>query len=405
MSARHHGAAAALEVDAAAAGFSASKLHDLDTIVEGYIDARRIPGAVVLVGRRNQVAYFRAFGTVRGNTATNSILGTDTIFWLASMTKPVMATAILMLVEQGKVRLDDRVSRFIPEFAEPRMVRVFEPGTLEAARDGSILEEPPHTLVPALEDITVQRLLSHTSGLQSVGVPNRAIPPLAGTDTVAEWVPKLARVPLDFEPGTRWAYSNAVAYEVLVRIVEVASGKPIDAFLRERLFGPLRMTDSGFGMQHRKPGRAMPLQRKLADNPCVTGRTYFCGSAGLWATAADYFCFAQMLASGGCVRDTRILAHDTVRLMASDQTKGLFPGWRGIAGAGAQMGLGVLVIIDPVAAKVDLPAGSFGWDGIGSRRFWAVPSEEMVLIMLIPSGNAEPVHRSIERAVLDAVVS
>jgi CubicO group peptidase (beta-lactamase class C family) len=211
-------------------------------------------------------------------------------------------------------------------------------------------------------------------------------------------------VPLDHEPGTRWAYSNAVGYEVLVRIVEVASSTRFDTFLRQRLFDPLQMTDSGFGMQHRHPARAMPVQRRLAENPCVAGTRYFCGSAGLWMTAADYFRFAQMLANAGSLGGTRVLQRDSVRLMASDQTNGLFSGWRDIDGAGAQMGLGVLVVLNSAGAGVRLPPGSFGWDGVGSRRFWVIPEQEIVLIMLITSGNAEPVHRAIESAVMGAIL-
>ena len=148
----------------------------------------------------------------------------------------------------------------------------------------------------------------------------------------------------------------------------------------------------------------MPLPKTLAANPCVAAR-HFRGSAGVWTTAADYMRFAHMLANAGSFGGTDILRRDSVRLMASDQTKGLFPGWREIDGAGAQMGLGVLVIIDPASANVALPAGSFGWDGLGSRRFWVVPGEQIVLIMLMPSGNAEPAHRAIECAVMDALVN
>jgi CubicO group peptidase (beta-lactamase class C family) len=268
---------------------------------------------------------------------------------------------------------------------------------------GGTTDEPPHTLVPAGAEVTVQRLLSHTAGLQSVGVPNRAIPAVADTDSVADWVGKLTCVPLDFQPGTRWAYSNAVAYDVLVRIVEIASQEQFAAFLQRRLFGPLGMTDTGFGIQHRYPHRALRLPKKLAANPCVAGRSYS-GSAGLWGTAADYLRFGQMLCNAGAFRGTRILRPESVRVLTADQTNGLFPGWRAIEASGAHMGLGVVVITDPVRAKVPLPPGSFGWDGVGSRRFWVVPSEETVLVMLMPGGNAEPVHRAIEHAVLDAIV-
>jgi CubicO group peptidase (beta-lactamase class C family) len=248
-------------------------------------------------------------------------------------------------------------------------------------------------------------LLTHTSGLQSVGVPNEAIPPIGSGDTVADWVSKLGDVPLDFEPGTRWAYSNGVAFEVLARIVESVSGLPLKEFLRRRIFEPLGMRDSGFGMQAVRPEQAVPVDRKVTAHPCVLGTTYHSGSGGLWTTATDYWRFAQMLANGGTFSGRRLLDRESVTLMASDQTNGLFRGWRGIDGAGAQMGLSVLVVLDSRAAGVSVPAGSFGWDGVGTHRFWAMPQQNAVIVMLLPSGNAVPVQRTIEQAVVEAIAS
>jgi CubicO group peptidase (beta-lactamase class C family) len=319
------------------------------------------------------------------------------------MTKPIIAAAVLMMMEEEKLDLRDPVSRFIPEFREPRAVRVFEPGTLDAAKSRPFRHEPPQRLVAAERELTVVDLLTHTAGLQSVGVPNDAIPAIGNGDTVADWVPRLARVPLDFEPGTQWAYSNTVGFEVLAHIVERLCGLPLDRFLSERLFEPLGMVDSGFGMHLARPDQAVPLDRRLAGNPCVAGTTYFSGSGGLWMTAADYGRFAQMLANGGELKGRRVLSADSVALMASNHTKGLFTGWRGIEGRGAQMGLSVLVVHDPAAAGVALPEGSYGWDGFGTRRFWVIPQAEAVIVMLMPGGNATPVHREIETAVIDVI--
>jgi CubicO group peptidase (beta-lactamase class C family) len=345
--------------------------------------------------------YHEAFGVANAR-APSKELRRDSIVWVASMTKPLVATAVLMMVEEGRLGLEDPPSRFIREFRERRSVRLFEPGVFESAR-GRAAHYKPHGLASAQRDITIKDLLTHTSGLQSVGIPNAAIPPIGSADSVADWVSKLGGVPLDFEPGTRWAYSNVVAFEVLVCLIEIASGQPFEEFLRRRLFEPLGMKDSGFGMQRHRPEQAIPVDREVAENPCVLGTTYHSGAGGLWTTATDYWRFAQMLANGGTFNGNRLLDAESVARMSSDQTNGLFPGWRGIDGSGAQMGFSVLVVRDPSAAGVAVPAGSFGWDGVGKHRFWVIPKERTVIVMLLPGGDAVPVHRTIEKVVIEAI--
>jgi CubicO group peptidase (beta-lactamase class C family) len=318
------------------------------------------------------------------------------------MTKPLAAVAILMVLEEGGLDLNDPVSRFIPELGARRMVRVFASGVVESARSLRLSKEPSHDLVPANREITVKDLLTHTSGLQSVGMPNPAIPMVTAADTLATWVTKLAGVPLDFQPGTQWAYSSVAGFDVLARVVEVSAGLRFDEFLQRRLFDPLGMTHSGFGIHLRRPTDAAPLSPMLANDPRVAGTSYFSGSGGLWMNALDYTRFAQMLANGGSFEGRRILEAGTVALMASNHAKGLFSRWADI-GNGAQMGLGVLVIVDPASAGLNLPGRSFGWDGVGRHRFWVVPDLDMVIVMLLPGGNAAPVHRSIEKAVTEAI--
>ncbi len=380
------------------------RLRRIEEIVQAHIARGDVTGGVVLVAQRGERLYHEAFGVARVRTRAQA-LDPESIFWSASMTKPVVAAAVLMLAEKRKLDLHDPVSHFIEAFRAPRQVRLFEPGVLDAAKSQPLREAPRHRLVIADRELTVLDLLTHTAGLQSVGMPNEAIPAIRDGDTLATWVPKLAHAPLDFQPGTQWAYSNTVGFEVLAHIVELASGLPLDRFLRERLFEPLGMRDTGFGIGLARPGRAVPLDRRLAENPCVLGTTYFCGSGGLWTTAVDYSRFAQALAQSGELDGRRVLGRESVELLASDHTQGLFTGWRGIEGRGAQMGLSVLVVLDSAAAGVALPPGSYGWDGFGNRRFWVVPEADAVIVMMMLGGNAVPVHRQIETAAIEAIAA
>ncbi|MGC4029987.1 MAG: serine hydrolase domain-containing protein [Steroidobacteraceae bacterium] len=367
-----------------------------------HIDAGDIPGAVVLVARSGRVVYLDAIGNIDAQTP----LRQDTIFWAASMTKPVVATAVLMMVEEGKVTLGDPVSRFIPEFKARAMVRMPRAGSPPPG-GGPDTPKPQYDLLPATRPITVQDLLTHTSGLQVIGVPNEHIAPLQAGDTLAKWVPGLGHVPLEFQPGTKWGYSNATGFDVLARIVEVASGQPFDAFVRQRIFMPLGMQSSSFGPRADLAARNMPVAPPLADNPCINGKTFICGSAGLWTSAADYARFAQMLLNGGELDGKRILGPRQVAALHANHTGKLFPGSSGVPGAdkGVGFGFGVVVVQDAAAAGLAVSDGSYGWDGVGTRRFWVIPQQQMVIVMLVPSGKAAPVHREIEGIAMSALLT
>ena len=217
-------------------GLSAKRLQRIGEMIQRAIDTEQISGAVTVVARRGRVAHFEAHGLM--DIEANAPMRKDTIFPIASMTKPVTGVAILMLVEEGKVRLSDPVSRFIPEF---RDTKVAMPRSNSAGEDDSIYT------VPANREITVQDLITHTSGLVSGGAGSEAasrIAPRNSTDTVADWAAALGAAPLDFQPGTRWAYSGLAGIDTLGRIVEVASGLTFDEFLQRRIFEPLAMKDT-----------------------------------------------------------------------------------------------------------------------------------------------------------------
>ncbi len=377
-----------------------NKLENVRAVVRQHIDAGDTPGVVTLVARDGIVVFQDAQGSTGGEAGFR--LGTDTVFWVASMTKPIVATAILMLMDEGKLGLDDPVARFIPQFKNPGTVRVLKPGSPPPSAAPNA-PKAVYDLVPAERPITIKHLLTHTSGLQTIGIPNDAIPALEAQSTLASWVPQLSAVPLDFQPGSRWAYSNSTAFDVLARIVEVASGVPFDRFVQQRILDPLGMSSSSFGPNPALAARTMPVDPRFGNDPCIIGRNFKCGSAGMWVSAEDYYRFAQMLLDGGRRNGRAILSSKAVELMRSNHTADLFSAGQENFKSGVDFGLSVAVVRDPQAAGLSVPTGSFGWDGVGSRRFWVIPAKSAVLVMFLPGGKAPPIHRDIERAVMDAL--
>ena len=243
-------------------GLSSTRLALVHEAVKTQVDAGQIPGAIVLVARDGKVVYFEAQGNTHPGSGTP--LQTGQILGAGSLTKAVVSVAAMMLVEEGKLGLEDPVSRYIPEFGGPRQVRVLRPGSPPApfnAMPGpprkSEWGEPLYDLVPATKPITVRMLLDHTSGMHVYGVDN-AFPMHGPTDTLAGFVPKLAGVPLEFQPGSRWAYSNNIGYEVIARVIEVASGMNLRQFLQQRLLGPLGMDDTDMGIKRASLSRGVP---------------------------------------------------------------------------------------------------------------------------------------------------
>jgi CubicO group peptidase (beta-lactamase class C family) len=262
-----------------------------------------------------------------------------------------------------------------------------------------------YDLVAAQHVITVRELLTHTAGLQSIGVPNDSLPTLNVGDTLASFVPKLARSSLEFQPGSKWAYSNATGFDVLARIVEIASGETYFHFAQRHILDPLGMKSTSFGPKPALARRTLAVDPAMASNPCINGKTYACGSAGLWTSAEDYGRFAQMLLDGGTANGHRLIKSGSVAQMSINQTGQLFGGSSGVPGAdhGVGFGLSMVTVFNAAAAGLAVPDGSYGWDGVGTRRFWVIPSLRTVIVILVPSGNAAPLHRDVERAAVAAL--
>jgi len=360
------------------AGVSQERLLRIGQMIDRRIEAREIPGAVSLVAIDGRIVHFEARGLL--DLDSKKRMPKEAIFSLASLTKPITATAVLMLVEEGRVRLTDPVSRFIPEFKDLKVA-------VTLSQTGS-----------ASRPITIRDLLTHTSGIVA---PARI--PTEPTATLAAVIPRFAAEPLEFQPGTRWTYSNTVAFDTLARIVEVVSGKTYDRFLRDRIFEPLGMHDTAHVLDAAQkqrfarrydiaPNGLKPFER--ADPP-----SYFGGGWGLHSTAQDYFRFAQMLLNKGELDGKRLLSPRAVELMAAVHIPDTLPGRQ----AGEGWGLGVRVISHAALRNTWLSNGSFGWTGASGTHFWIDPEERLVAV-LMAQAPAVALKPDFETLVMQAVV-
>ncbi|HEX7000032.1 MAG TPA: serine hydrolase domain-containing protein [Gammaproteobacteria bacterium] len=384
------------EASPASVGLSAQRLERVAELMQGQIDAQAFAGAVTLVARDGRIAYFHAQGLM--DIESGRPMQKDAVFRIMSMTKPVVAFAILMLAEEGKVRLTDPVSRFLPELEGLAVAAEAEPGA-----KGS----PPRT-VPAERPITIRDLLTHTSGLMSGGASSAYAVEIGPRDSLADVLPRLADAPLDFQPGTRWAYSAQFGFDVLVRVAEVASGEPFDAFAKRRIFDPLGMQDTFFYPPEDHPRVARLYQQTegglevMPELPFVNG-VYFSGGGGLFSTAEDYFKFAQMLLNGGELDGVRLVGRKTVELMTSVFVPDTLPGRT----PGEGFGLGVRVVTDPAARNTWLSAGSFGWSGAFNTHFFVDPAERLVGVFMTQSAflaTRQRLRDDFETAVMQALV-
>lgn len=384
-------------------GMSTERLKRIGDAVDRAIEEESITGAVTLVVRKGKVAHFEAHGLMDVDSMQK--MKKNTIFQIASMTKPVAGVAFLMLLEEGTVTLSDPVKKFIPEF-EGTQVAVARP---ESDEDAEIY------LVPAHRDVTVGDLLTHTSGLVSGGVGSREasrIAPRHSNDTLATYASDLGRAPLDFQPGSRWAYSGLAGIDTVARIVEVVSGVPFDHFLRERIFEPLGMHDTAYIVPAGKISRVVTRYVRTADGleerekpSWVDTVTLKAGGVGLWSTAGDYAKFAQMLVNQGELNGQRILGRKTVELMAANHVGDLYAKSGRVGGRpGLGFGLTVDVVLDSVVAQDNRSTGSFGWTGALGTAFWVDPEEAMTAVLMVqtPVGTLRAdFQNAVRQAIID----
>jgi len=374
-------------------GLSSERLDRMTQVLRVDVERGRIPGAVVLVARKGRVAYLESVG-FRDKTA-GTPMTPDTIFRIASMTKPLVTVAALSLYEEGRLFLSDPVSKYIPAFKGQKVG----------------VER-----VPAEREMTIQDLMRHTSGLtygnRGTTEVYKMYPESSNvsslTLTMDEFIDRLSKAPLLYQPGTRWEYS--LSTDVLGRVVEIVSGKPLGEFLAERIYRPLKMTDTTFLVPGDKRARlAQPLpthpdtgaEYKVAD-PTVP-RKFDCGGGCAVSTAGDYARFAQMLLNRGALDGARVLAPKTVELMTADHLGAIARGTEYYAGPGYTWGLGLAVRQSNGLAPMAGSAGDYFWPGAFATYWWADPKEQMVVVSMMQSPLGRHYQQALRALVLQAI--
>jgi CubicO group peptidase (beta-lactamase class C family) len=384
-------------------GISSQRLQRIHELIQKSIAAGNFSGAVTLVARNGKIAHFDSQGLM--DIETNKPIAKDSMFRIMSMTKPVVGVAVMMMVEEGKVRINDPISRFIPEFKDQK-VGVLLPNQ-PAAPAGQRGAAPKFYAVPSEREITVKDLLTHTSGLVSgpIGNSESAKVALKSNESNADFIPRLGAVPLEFQPGTKWAYSATAAFDTLVRVVEIVSGQKFDQFASQRIFTPLGMKDTFFYPAESYKPRIATLYSKTSgklqkqNNPPFMNGVYFSGGGGLISTAEDYLQFGLMLLNGGQLNGKRLLSPRTVEMMRSVVIPDTLPG----RAKGESYGLSMRVVNDPIQRGTALSAGSFGWSGAYGTHFWVDPKEKVVAILMTQT-STPGFTTDFENAVMQTIV-
>ncbi len=388
------------------AGFSSERLQRIHDLMQRNIDAGNFAGAVTVVARDGSIAHFETHGMM--DLDAKKPMAKDAIFRIMSMTKPVVGVSILMMLEEGKIRLNDPVSRFIPQLKDMKVaIPLPSPSPSPFAPPSQAPQDPRFYTMPVDREIAIRDLMTHTSGMVSgpISMSQNAKVGYKEGETLADYIPRLSSVPLEFQPGTKWAYSAQAGIDTLVRIVEIVSGQPFDQFIQNRLFEPLGMKDTCFYPAEELTPRIATLYRRTPkglqkqDNPAFMNGTYISGGGGLFSTAEDYLRFGQMLANGGILDGKRILGRRTVEMMASLHIPDTLPG----RNPGEGYGLTVRVINNSGAAGTALSNGSFGWSGAFGTHFWVDPKEKIVAVLMTQGGSIQ-LTTDFETAVMQAVI-
>jgi len=388
-------------------GLSSERLQRVAQMIQRRIAAGDLAGAVVAVARKGRVAYVNAQGVM--DLDSKQPMSSSSMFRIASMTKPAVGVGIMMMVEEGKLRINDPVSRYIPEF---RNMKVAVLQTATAGRGAGAAGAPPAApqfyTVPAQREITIKDLLTHVSGLGSGPMSNSDIDKIARKDgeTLAQYIPRLGGTALEFQPGSRWTYSPGAGFETLGRIIEIASGMPLDRFFRTRIFDPLGMKDITFWPTDAQMPRVATvyartptgLNKQVMPNDTMSRNVYFRGSGGLYSTAEDYLPLGIMLAGGGEMNGKRLLSRKTVEMMSAAHVPDTLQG----RPAGEGYGLSVRVVTNHAARGTMLSDGTFGWTGAQGTHFFVDPKEQLTAVLMVQTSNGE-IQRDFEDLVAQSV--
>jgi len=374
-------------------GLSSERLKQLDNNINQWIHEKQLNGAAMLILRNGKIVYQKPFGYA--NMEKNIPMSNDHIFRIASMTKPIISTAIMMLFEEGKFLLTDPISKFIPEFKNPVVLDKYN------------ATDTTYTTVPAKREITFRDILSQSSGLGYAQIGSATANAIyyknkinggIGTpySTLKDIIPRLAKLPLFIQPGEDFLYG--LNTDVLGYLVEVISGMPLDKFLQQKIFEPLGMKDTYFFLPKEKQARLVALYTQgnnslriqdslislngifSRDFPKTPDGSYFSGGAGLSSTAHDYALFGQMLLNGGELNGKRVLSAATIKMMATNQI-GDYLMW-GDTNKTRRFGLGFGILTDYAEKTMMIPAGSYGWDGMFASHFWVDPKNKIVVVFM-----------------------
>ena len=391
-----------------AVGLSRAELARIEPTLQAYVDSGKLAGIRALIARDGRIAYDESFGLM--DVADRKQMKRDAIFRIYSMTKPVTAAGIMVLVDQGRIALDDPVSKFIPAFAN---VKVFAGGS--AAEP--ILSDPDSAM-------TVKQLLIHTSGL-AYGLTNGPVDTIFrgarmydAARTLEQFADSIARLPLLFSPGSDWSYSSGI--DVAGRVIEVASGQPLDVFFDQHIFQPLGMTKTGFRKRADMKGRIATLYSAGADRRLqeVTGGNlllmyepeakFFWGSGGLLSTVDDYLRFAQMLLNGGELNGHRVLSTASVATMITNQLPAHLADAAGppMVDAGYGYGLAGQVLVDSARSTLPGAPGIYRWSGYVGTYFWIDPVNRLVAMVWtqFSPGGRYPLEDDFQKLVYGAMI-
>ncbi len=376
------------EASAEKAGMSTERLARMDVMCQQAVSNGDIPGAVVLVARQGKIVYWKAFGMA--DNENNRPLKKDDIFRIASMSKAITSTAVMMLWEEGKFQLDDPISKYIPEFKKPQLLHKFQ------------YSDTSYTTVPASREITIRHLLTHTSGLGYGKIDKderfkmiyekAGIVDLFTTEdiSIGDNIKNLAQLPLHHNPGEEYTYCEGL--DVLGYFIEVVSGMPFDVFLKDHIFEPLGMNDTGFYLPESKAKRLVSIQHKSDDDnwkrypvtfydpdyPIKGAKRFFSGGAGLCSTAKDYATFLQMYLNGGELNGIRILSRTTIKSIMGNQTGDLYS-----SDTGRFHGLAFGVIAEKGEAIGGRGSeGSFYWGGYFNTQQFTDPEEQLLAVIM-----------------------
>jgi CubicO group peptidase (beta-lactamase class C family) len=373
------------------AGFSNAGLARIDAYLKNEIAGNKIPGAVMMIQRDGKTAYFSSFGL--RDPGTKEAMTPDSIFRIYSMSKPITTAAAMMLVEEGKLQLDEPLSKYIPAFAKVKV------GVEKKSEDGTLGLE----MAPAKRPITIQDLMRHTSGITygffGEGLVKKAYVDahvFTGDVDNAEFAERIAKLPLAYQPGTTWDYSHSV--DILGRVIEVVSGESLYQFEKERLLDPLGMKDTSFYVTD-------PAKKSLVAEPFPNDRTigndavmndprvpqkWESGGGGMVSTIGDYARFVQMMLQGGTLDGRRYLSPKTVAYMGSNHIgsgSGVMPGPYYLPGAGFGFGLGFAVRTEAGVSPMEGSVGEMNWSGAGGTTFWIDPKENMFVVFMAQTAS------------------